>query len=53
VEEKRFMFLMASECDTQFAAEVPAFVAEIQRIFTTTEIALSRPSGAHEVLRAA
>ena len=38
IGEKLFMFLMASECDAQFAAEVPTFVAEIQRIFTTAEI---------------
>ena len=29
---------MVSKRDAQFAAEVPAFVAEIQRIFTPTEI---------------
>ncbi len=29
---------MASERDPQFAAEVPAFVDEIQRIFTGSEI---------------
>jgi hypothetical protein len=38
IGEKLFMFLMASERDPQFAAEAPAFVAEIQRIFTATEI---------------
>jgi hypothetical protein len=32
------MFLMASESDRQFAAEVPAFIAEIHRIFTAAEI---------------
>lgn len=29
---------MASERDPQFAAEVPAFVSEIRRIFTVAEI---------------
>lgn len=38
IGEKLFTFLMVSERDAQFAAEVPAFVAEIQRIFTVTEI---------------
>lgn len=38
IGEKLFTFLMASESDPQFAAEVPAFVAEIRRIFTPTEI---------------
>lgn len=38
VGEKLFTFLMAAESDSQFAAEVPAFVAEIQRIFTAPEI---------------
>src|ERR1039457_1814339 len=38
IGEKLFTFLMASEQDPQFAAEVPAFVDEIQRIFTTVEI---------------
>jgi hypothetical protein len=38
IGEKIFTFLMVSERDAQFAAEVPAFVAEIRRIFTTTEI---------------
>lgn len=38
IGEKLFTFLMASERDAQFAAEVPAFVAEIQRIFTRAEI---------------
>ena len=32
------MFLMASERDKQFAAEVLVFVVEIQSIFTATEI---------------
>ena len=38
IGEKLFTFLMASERDAQFAAEVPAFVAEIRRIFTAEEI---------------
>jgi hypothetical protein len=38
IGEKLFTFLMASESDPQFAAEVPAFVAEIRRIFTPAEI---------------
>jgi hypothetical protein len=38
IGEKLFTFLMASERDPQFSAEVPAFIAEIQRIFTPAEI---------------
>jgi hypothetical protein len=38
IGEKLFTFLMASEQDTDFAAEVPAFVGEIRRIFTPEEI---------------
>ena len=38
IGEKLFTFLMASEQDPEFAAEVPAFVDEIRRIFTTAEI---------------
>jgi hypothetical protein len=38
IGEKLFTFLMASEGDALFAAEVPAFVAEIRRIFTPAEI---------------
>ncbi len=38
IGEKLFTFLLVSERDPQFAAEVPAFVAEIQRIFTAAEI---------------
>jgi len=38
IGEKLFTLLMASEQDPQFAAEVPAFVDEIRRIFTTAEI---------------
>jgi hypothetical protein len=38
IGEKLFTFLMASEKDAEFAAEVPAFVDEIRRIFTPDEI---------------
>ena len=38
IAEKLFTFLMVSERDPAFAAEVPAFVDEIRRIFTATEI---------------
>ena len=38
IGEKLFTFLMTSERDGQFAAEVPAFVLEIRRIFTPAEI---------------
>ena len=38
IGEKLFTFLMASEQDPEFAAEVPAFVDEIRRIFTPEEI---------------
>ena len=38
IGEKLFTFLMASERDSLFAAEVPEFVAEIRRIFTSAEI---------------
>ena len=38
IGEKLFAFLMASERDPQFAAELPPFVAEIRRIFTAEEI---------------
>jgi hypothetical protein len=38
IGEKLFTFLMASEQDAEFAAEVPAFVDEIRRIFTPEEI---------------
>jgi len=38
IAEKLFTFLMASEKDPLFAAEVPAFVDEIRRIFTAAEI---------------
>src|SRR5258708_30629691 len=38
IGEKLFTFLMASEQDAEFAAEVPAFVDEIRRIFMPEEI---------------
>jgi hypothetical protein len=38
IGEKLFTFLMASEQDPEFDAEVPAFVDRIRRIFTTEEI---------------
>lgn len=38
IGEKLFTFLMVSESDPDFAAEVPAFVNEIRRIFTSAEI---------------
>jgi hypothetical protein len=38
IGEKLLTFLMGSEQDPQFAAEVPAFVDEIRRIFTGAEI---------------
>jgi hypothetical protein len=38
IGEKLFTFLMASEGDPRFASEVPAFVAEIRRIFTAEEL---------------
>src|SRR5215471_15034242 len=37
IGEKLFTFLMASEQDPEFAAEVPPFVDEIRRIFTPEE----------------
>ena len=39
IGEKLFTFLMASERDAEFAAEVPAFVDEIRRIFTPERFA--------------
>jgi len=39
VGEKLLTFLMASEEDPKVAAEIPAFVHEIRRIFTASEIA--------------
>ncbi len=38
IGEKLFAFLLASEQEPEFAAELPAFVDEIRRIFTTAEI---------------
>ena len=38
IGEKLFTFLMASEEDPEFAAELPAFIAEIRRLFTAGEI---------------
>ena len=38
IGEKLFSFVMASERDPDFAAELPAFIAEIRRIFTAEEI---------------
>jgi hypothetical protein len=38
IGEKLFSFVHASEEDLDFAAELPAFVAEIRRLFTANEI---------------
>ena len=38
IGEKLFNFVQASEQHPEFAAELPAFVAEIQRIFAADEI---------------
>ena len=38
IDEKLFTFVWAAERYTQFAAELPAFVAEIQRLFSAEEI---------------
>jgi hypothetical protein len=38
IGEKLFSFVHAAEDDADFAAELPAFVAEIQRIFSAAEI---------------
>jgi hypothetical protein len=38
IGEKLFSFVMASERDPEFAAELPAFVAEIRRLFAPGEI---------------
>jgi hypothetical protein len=38
IAEKLFTFLMVSERDPAFAMEVPAFVAEIRRLFSRGEI---------------
>jgi hypothetical protein len=39
IGEKLFSFVDAAEDDPYFAAELPAFVAEIRRIFSAAEIA--------------
>src|SRR5438132_3549647 len=39
IGEKLFSFVHAAEDDPDFAAELPAFVAEIRRIFAASEIA--------------
>ena len=38
IGEKLFSFVRASEDDPDFATELPAFVAEIRRLFSTAEI---------------
>ncbi len=38
IGEKLFSFVEAAERDSDFAAELPAFVAAIQRLFPTEEI---------------
>ena len=38
IGEKLLTFLMASEEDPKFAGEIPAFVHEIRRVFTASEI---------------
>lgn len=38
IGEKLFTFVMASEQDPEFAAELPAFVAEIRRLFAAGEV---------------
>ena len=38
IGEKLFTFLLVSERDPEFAAELPAFVAGIRRLFSATEI---------------
>ena len=40
IGEKLFSFVQASEQDSDFAAELPAFVFEIRRIFSPREIAM-------------
>jgi hypothetical protein len=39
IGEKLFSFVHAAEDDSDFAAELPAFVAEIRRLFSAKEIA--------------
>ena len=38
IGEKLFTFVMAAEQDSEFAAELPAFVAAIRRLFSAEEI---------------
>jgi hypothetical protein len=38
ISEKLFHFVQAAEQHPEFAAELPAFVAEIQRLFTAAQI---------------
>jgi hypothetical protein len=38
IGEKLFHFVQAAEQHPEFAAELPAFVAEVQRLFTTGQI---------------
>ena len=38
IGEKLFSFLHAAERDPLFAAEVPAFICEIRRLFTAKEV---------------
>jgi len=38
IGEKLFSFVMAAEQDSEFAAELPAFVAAIRRLFSAEEI---------------
>ena len=38
IGEKLFYFVQAAEQHSEFAAELPAFVAEIQRLFTVGQI---------------
>lgn len=38
IGEKLFSFVEAAERDADFAAELPAFIAAIQRLFSTEEI---------------
>jgi hypothetical protein len=38
IGEKLLTFLMASEEEAKFAKEIPAFVHEIRRLFTASEI---------------
>ena len=38
IDQKLFTFLAAAEQDPEFAAELPAFVAEIRQLFTAREL---------------